>query len=91
MRTEEVEIYSDATNAAILRHPARRFPGILLQGDTLHAVCVELDTICKEIGRDGPGIDAANDLREQFRSLLNHYSASLLAHDIDLPFYEPPR
>jgi hypothetical protein len=45
MRVETVEIYSDATNAAILRHPDRRFPGLLIQGDTLHTICVAIDRI----------------------------------------------
>jgi Family of unknown function (DUF6959) len=31
MHVEPVEIYSDQTNAAIMRHPGRRFPGVLIQ------------------------------------------------------------
>ena len=38
MHVESVEIYSDATNAAVMRHPGRRFPGMLIQGDTLHSL-----------------------------------------------------
>jgi len=39
MRTEVVEIYSDQANAAVIRHPSRKFPGVLVQGDTLHLSC----------------------------------------------------
>ncbi len=35
MRKEYVEIYSNATNMAVMRYPVRRFPGVLVQGDTL--------------------------------------------------------
>jgi len=35
MRTELIEIYSDKSNAAVLRHPGRKFSGLLVQGDTL--------------------------------------------------------
>jgi len=35
MRTENVEILSDRTNTAVMRHPGRRFPGVLVQGDSL--------------------------------------------------------
>ena len=38
VRTELVEIYSDKTNAAVLRHPGRHFPGVLVQGDDLYAL-----------------------------------------------------
>jgi hypothetical protein len=46
MHTEPVEIYSDATNAAVMRHPGRKFPGVLIQGDTLHTLCVSTDSAC---------------------------------------------
>ena len=32
MHTELVEIYSDESNMAVMRHPGRRFPGVLIQG-----------------------------------------------------------
>jgi hypothetical protein len=35
---ESVEIYSDATNCAGLRHSAWRLPGVLAQRDTLHSM-----------------------------------------------------
>lgn len=50
MRIEPVEIYSDASNQAILRHPARRFPGILVQGDTLKILHGELVAALNGVG-----------------------------------------
>ncbi|WP_429002107.1 DUF6959 family protein [Xanthomonas campestris] len=38
MHIESVEIYSDRPNMAVLRHPGRKSPGVLLQGDRLHAL-----------------------------------------------------
>jgi len=35
MRIEPVRIYSDASHGAVIRHRGRRFPGALIQGDTL--------------------------------------------------------
>lgn len=43
MRSEDVEIFSDMTNAAVMRHPGRKFPGVLIQGDTLYTLCREAD------------------------------------------------
>ena len=50
MRTESVEIYSDETNRAVLRHPGRKFPGVLIQGDTLYTLCVMADEAYAESG-----------------------------------------
>jgi len=35
MRKVELEVFSDTVNGAVIRHPMRRFPGVLIQGDTL--------------------------------------------------------
>jgi len=43
MRVEPVEIYSDEPNHAVLRHPGRRFPGALIQGDSLYVLCRQAD------------------------------------------------
>lgn len=92
MRTEVVEIYSDQTNAAILRHPSRKFPGVLVQGDTLHSMCRSADDVCK----DAKGVVASytyeelNDLRNHLWSLLNHYKSVLGEHQVSLPFSQGP-
>ena len=86
MHIEEVEIYSDESNATIMRHPGRHFPGILVQGDTLYTFCVRADETCKLIGRGSAAYDEANDLRNRLWQLLNHYKGVLDAHGIALPF-----
>jgi hypothetical protein len=86
MRLESVEIYSDATNAAVMRHPGRRFPGLLMQGDTLHALCKSADEMCQAIGRGSAGFDEANEIRNRLWDFLNHYKATLDSHGLPLPF-----
>ncbi len=81
MRAEQIEIYSDATNAAIMRHPGRRFPGLLIQGDTLFSL-YQLST------RGSSHPEDLNELQDRLRGLLEHYKEVLAAHDIELPFYE---
>lgn len=85
MRTGNVEIYSDQSNAAVLRHPGRRFPGVLIQGDTLHALCQQASEAL------GPGPDARDELeslRDTLHLLLDHYRAVLDEHGIALPFVD---
>jgi hypothetical protein len=88
MRKDTVEIYSNQTNAAVMRHPNRAFPGVLLQGDTLFSLCELSNLVCREIGRSSPGFDDANELHDVLRSYLDHYKTVLVQHDIGLPFSE---
>lgn len=91
MRIEPVEIYSDASNAAVLRHPGRRFPGLLVQGDTLCSLVQSLEQAKLDAGVLNE--DAAVELDsviERLRELLEYYKVVLAQHDIKLPFYEPP-
>jgi hypothetical protein len=90
MRVDQVEIFSDATNAAVMRHPGRRFPGLLVQGDTLYSLCQRADLICQEIGRDSPAYEEANDLRNTLQEYLSHYKAVMTENGIVLPFSETP-
>ena len=87
MRIESVEIFSDPPNA-VLRHPGRAFPGVLVQADSLHARCQRADMACRAIGQGAPGYDAVNDLRNALWSYLNHYKATLVEHGMTLPFSE---
>ena len=90
MHVEPVEIYSDKTNAAIMRHPGRHFPGFLFQGDTLYSLCLRADEVCASIGRGAAGFGQANELRNRLWLALNHYKATLDEHRIRLPFSEKP-
>jgi hypothetical protein len=68
MKIESVEIYSDASNAAILRHPGRRFPGVLVQGDTLHSIVGSLQIVMRNAAglEEEPAAELAGAL-EQLR------------------------
>jgi len=88
MHVEPVEIYSDATNAAVMRHPGRKVPGLLLQGDTLSEMCHRADRACSS-GKavlDEEDYLELNDLRNHLWELLNHYKSVLTEHGIPLPF-----
>ena len=88
MRVENVEIYSDETNMAVLRHPGRRSPGVLIQGDDLHALCRLADKVCSDAGKSEPRYADLNRLRNALWSRLNHYKTVLVEHEIPVPFSE---
>jgi len=86
MRTESVEIYSDETNDAVMRHPGRKFPGVLIQGDTLYSLFVLADEAFAKAGFN----EQLNHLRTALQDLLLHYKIVLGEHEIRLPFSEMP-
>jgi hypothetical protein len=92
MHVEPVEIYSNASNAAVMRHPGRRSPGVLVQGDTLSSLCSTADRICANGQQqlDAHTYVELNDLRNHLWSFLLHYKTVLGEHDIPLPFSDRP-
>lgn len=46
MKTQQIEVFSDATNASVVRMPGRKYPGLVLQSDAL----VALDGASRAIG-----------------------------------------
>jgi hypothetical protein len=87
MRTETVEIYSDATNAAVMRHPARQFPGVLIQGDTLFTLVRQIESI-RSLTNPQDAAEELADLYEHMNELLEHYKTVLRTHSIGLPFHD---
>lgn len=88
MRTATVEIYSDATNAAIVRVQGRKFPGVVIQGDTLNElvkVAQHISYSTSSTGEEELELDA-KELAEQLTQLLEHYKLVLAEHNIELPF-----
>ncbi|WP_421704805.1 DUF6959 family protein [Aliiroseovarius sp.] len=81
-----VEIYADTPNAAILRHPGRRFPGLLLQGDTLNALCQDAQRLHALLPPGSEVAEELAELRDQLTTLRDHYTATLKAHDLPLPY-----
>lgn len=90
MHIEQVEIYSDQTNAAVMRHPGGRFPGVLIQGDSLYSLCYQADAICVDarVALDPETFQKLNHLRNALSGLLSHYKVMLGEHGIPLPFSE---
>lgn len=93
MRIEPVEIYADTTNAAVMRHPSRTFPGVLIQGDTLYSLCQAADFVCSaaKFQLKGETSEELNELRNQLWSFLTHYKSVLETHQLPVPFNEVPR
>ena len=89
MERVEVEVYSWASNHAIVRVPGRHFPGIVIQGDTLSTLVHDAEEIASGVRDGGSPLDAAEALADRLSELLAHYARSLTEHGIRLPFVAP--
>ncbi len=87
MHRQEVEIFSDQSNAVVIRHPSRQFPGCLIQGDSLHIVLQSLATVQSEAsGLSDEASGELDDVIVKLSELMSHYRATLIRHDLPLPF-----
>ncbi|MEO7329429.1 MAG: hypothetical protein ABI193_12675 [Minicystis sp.] len=88
MRHVTIEIIGDSVNASIVRLPERRFPGLVIQGDSL-AVLTSTLTRALEALRDADLAEASEELRE-LAGILGAYRAeyerALDSEGIDLPY-----
>ena len=93
MKIERVEIYTDGpitVGLPVIRHPARQFPGVLIQGDTLKGLHSEL---CEVLENDGSKLSENSrvdleHVRDVLSGCLEGYKVALARHGIDLPFVE---
>jgi hypothetical protein len=81
MKVESVEIYSDATNMAVVKHPGRAYPGVLVQGDTLHSMVASLGDCLPD-----EAAGRLQEVAERLEDMLTHYRSVLAANQIQLPF-----
>ena len=88
MRTEPIEIYSDATNAAVMRHPGRKFPGMLIQGDTLHALSQMASTALAGAEPDSDHWHDLKELADDLQSRVDFYSQVMREHGLKVPFFD---
>ncbi|MCX5555036.1 hypothetical protein [Streptomyces sp. NBC_00038] len=88
MERIEVELFTDGGNDAVVRMPGRNFPGVLVQGDSLHIIrsaVVEVTEAC-ERGDLDEARDSASFLLADLDALLARYEAALREHDIRRPY-----
>lgn len=85
MHLETVEVYSERSNMAVIRYQGRRFPGVLVQGDTLHALYSQAELA---LGNGPEAMDELSDLRDRLQEMLDHYKTVLLEHGQMLPYVE---
>jgi hypothetical protein len=88
MKIKSIEVFSEDTNVAIVRAPGRRFPGSVIQGDSLSILVGHAKTIWEKVKDSGDEdlLEASLQLVDLLGSRLDHYARVLTDHGIELPY-----
>ena len=88
MERIEAELFTDGGNAAVVRLPGRRFPGVVIQGDSLSVIRGDIAELRDACGRSevGEAKELAELLLGDFDNLLTRYTAALSSHGNPRPF-----
>ena len=88
MPSNTAQILSHIPNSAIVQLPDRRFPGIVMQGDTLSNLFDSAKFLLAEFKRlrDEEGYYGTLMFAEQMQAQLVHYEETLQAQGIQLPY-----
>ena len=92
MDRKELEVFSDESNYGIVRMPGRRFPGCVVQGDSLSILlsCAERAHALACATSNSDLIDEIEELKESLEDRLQHYEHVLKTHGMDLPYFRRP-
>ena len=84
----ELELYSKAVNAAVVRLPSRQFPGMVIQGDSLNMMLGLAEEVFERTrgAADSELSDVAEELRDLLLGRVRHYEAVLKEHQLELPY-----
>jgi hypothetical protein len=82
------QVLSDGGNWSIVQLPERKFPGVVVQGDSLSILVAELASALAAL-QAGNTVGAEDELAatlDQLSAVKRHYEAVLGEHGIELPY-----
>src|SRR4051794_12400685 len=91
MAEERLEILLQSVNSPVLRMPGRKFPGILIQGDTLSSLYSLSRMVHRGAERhdDAELADLAGQIMDELSEILQEYEQVLNSYNRPLPYVSP--
>lgn len=88
----EVELVGDAVNAAVVKLPWRRFPAVLLQGDSLGNLTATAERLVAALaeGRTGDAGEEASEVRDLLNGYKRAYEHAMGQAGLELPYSSAP-
>ena len=86
--SENATLLSPPANFAVVQLPSRNYPGIIVQGDTMKSILVQMKTIVDLMnsGESDEALEELEDIREMLASSLAHYEYVCATNNINLPY-----
>jgi hypothetical protein len=91
-RAAQLEMWSEQVNSAVVRIPGRRFPGVVIQGDSL-SILLDLAMYVTEHlppSADSELRGAADELAQKLLDHVRSYECVLSARGVSLPYSRNP-
>jgi hypothetical protein len=88
MKTIEMEMLSETINCPIVLIPGRRFPGMVIQGDSLSillGLTNDIEHHCASL-KNEELIATVARLRQHLTDYVSEYEATMKAHGLALPY-----
>jgi hypothetical protein len=88
MKRIEVEMLSEESNCPVVKAPGRKFPGIILQGDSLKQLydsAIEISELSKD-GNHDDLLAALDNLKERLKGFLAAYERAMSTNGLQLPY-----
>ena len=87
---DTAQLLSPATNFAVVHLPGRRFPGVVVQGDTLNGLVRNLKDMSRLLDKGDLEELAAGLVlvTEPLLDALHHYERVCTERGIELPYFE---
>jgi hypothetical protein len=81
-----VLVLSRETNSWVVQVPGRKFPAIVIQGDTLKVLCGLAEETREAVGPASDAWHAADDLVKGLQGLLGVYERTLSDNGLETPY-----
>jgi len=91
MKQIEIEILSDTINCPVVSVPGRKYPGVVIQGDSLailYGLAVEIEMQTASI-HDEEIAATIDHLKRKLSAYVEEYETTMKAHGRDLPYSKP--
>ena len=87
MESIVVELLTEQRNYAVVRLPARKFPGIVFSGDSLEELLESLRALRPgvEVG-DKNAVTDLDEILARLEEVQKHYEVALRRHGIPIPY-----
>ena len=89
METIEIETFNGQANYAVVRLPSRKFPGVVVQGDSLSIFVADLRRGLEQLrqGVIDEGINEVAEVLDRLEGVQRSYERVLADHSIPLPYF----